>query len=105
LTIAETLVRECPDRLAGWLYRSEALYGLGQIVEATQKLFPALGTDLYKHWQVKYALAQYATQQSQFKAAYAFLQGAFDVADSPELKVKALDDPLLAPLWKKIGEL
>jgi len=105
LTVAETLVMECPDRLSGWLDRSEALFHLNRIEEATQKLFPALGTELYRHWQVKYALAQYACQQSQFKAAFAFLQGAFDVEKSDDLKTKALEDPLLAPLWKKIGDL
>jgi len=105
LTISETLVRESPNRLAGWLDRSEALYRLNRIEEATQKLFPALGTELYKHWQVKYALAQYASQQSQFRAAFAFLEGAFDMAESPDLKMKALDDPMLAPLWEKIGGL
>jgi len=105
LTIAETLVTQCPDRLAGWLDRSEALLRLNRIEEATQKLFPALGTDLFQHWQVKYALARYATQQNQFRAAFAFLQDAFDFADSDDLKTKALDDPMLEPLWKRIRDL
>lgn len=100
--VADSLVRLAPHRLRGWLARSETLHGLGRTREAAQQLGLAMGTEHSGRWEVKYALAQYACQEQRFKAAYAFLKDALDTAESPDLRLKALDDPLLEPLWARI---
>jgi predicted Zn-dependent protease len=44
--VADALVRMAPDRLYGWLSRSEALHGLGRTHQAGRQLALALGTPI-----------------------------------------------------------
>jgi len=103
--VADTLVRQCPDRLRPWLARSEALHGMGKTLDACRQLALVLGTPISNRWEIKYALAQYSCAEGKSKAAYSFLKEALDSAESRDLYLRALDDPMLEPLWKEIGSL
>jgi hypothetical protein len=50
-------------------------------------------------------LACYACQLGNLKQARDWLQKAIDLANTKEVKLMALSDPDLEPLWKEIGTL
>jgi len=52
-----------------------------------------------------YNLACYQSQLGALEGAWRWLGYAMDKADPKEIKLKALDDPHLEPLWRRIGEL
>ena len=54
---------------------------------------------------IPYNLACYACQLGNLKEARQSLEKAFALGDSKQLKLMALDDPNLEPLWKEIGKM
>jgi hypothetical protein len=53
---------------------------------------------------VRYNLACYAAQLGRLADAQAWLARAFEIADDlAQMKLMALDDPDLEPLWKPAG--
>jgi hypothetical protein len=73
---------------------------------------PAAEAVLFVAWQkfplnpiIPYNLACYACQLGRLKNAWGWLEEAFEVGDSKALKLMALDDPDLEPLWAEIGKI
>ena len=54
---------------------------------------------------MRYNLACYECQLGRLEQAKNWLQKAFEVGDSKELKLMALTDPDLEPFRREIGEL
>jgi hypothetical protein len=54
---------------------------------------------------MRYNLACYACQLGNLKEARQWLEKAFAIGDSKQLKLMALDDPDLEPLWREVGEI
>jgi hypothetical protein len=54
--------------------------------------------------EFRYLLAQVATQANQLKLASRHLEAAFLCPEGRELKLRALEDPLLAPVWGVAGD-
>jgi len=52
-----------------------------------------------------YHLAVYGCHLGRPREARKWLERAFDVGDAGQIKLKALDDPDLEPLWAEIGEI
>lgn len=51
-------------------------------------------------WHIHYALAQAEAQLGNFNEAHAALERAFALKD---VRLKALDDPLLKKVWRDYG--
>ena len=49
---------------------------------------------------IRYNLACYMAQQGDFKAAKAWLAQAFAKGDAKQLRLMAMEDPDLEPLWR-----
>jgi tetratricopeptide (TPR) repeat protein len=101
LDIAAALIQLDPDDPLGWVHRSFALHELKRTAEARDNLlrvvdkFPASAT-------MRYNLACYECQLGRLKQAKNWLEKAFEVGESKKIKLMALGDPDLEPLWREI---
>jgi tetratricopeptide (TPR) repeat protein len=103
LDIATALAQLDPDDSFGWIHRSYCLHRLERTLEARDNLlgvvesFPISAT-------IRYNLACYECQLGNLAQAKHWLGKAFALGDPKELKLAALNDPDLEPLWKDIGK-
>ena len=103
LEIATSLVRLDPNNVQSWVALSISLYKTGN----TQQAYETLKRKLSKfsaEWVVYYNLACYAVQLGNVGEAKRFLELAMVLGDEDQVKLRALDDPDLEPLWERIGE-
>lgn len=104
IEVASTVVRNFPDLDQAWVQRSFALHELKRTQEAHDLLLPA-AEKFPKLWVVPYNLACYCAQLGQLKEAYRWLEQAFERGDENHIKLQALEDPDLEPLWADISEI
>ena len=106
LDITTALMAANPERPDNWLNHAYALRRAtgGGLVPAQEVLLKA--------WQkfplnpiIPYNLACYASQLGKLKESWDWLEKAFDIGEPKVLKLMALDDPDLEPLWAEIGEI
>jgi tetratricopeptide (TPR) repeat protein len=76
----------------------------GGVLQAKEILLPAQ-TRFPKVWLIPYNLACYECQLGNQKAAWAWLEMAFELGEPRQLKLMALIDPDLEVLWAKIAEI
>jgi len=98
IAAADALVRFRPEEPEGWIQRSFALHEVERTAEAQEKLRPA-AEKFPKEWQICYNLACYACQLGEMDEARALLERAFTLGDAKQVKLMALDDPDLSPLF------
>ncbi len=104
LDIAAALVQLDPEDPLGWVHRSYALHELKRTAEARDNLlrvvdkFPISAT-------VRYNLACYECRLGRLEQAKDWLEKAFKLGNAKKMKLAALDDPDLEPLWRNIGTL
>jgi len=100
LDIATAIVKMTPDRVWGWIHKAISLRratGGGfekaktLLLEAA-KLFPEEG-------MIQYNLACYCAQLGQLDAAKEYLGKSYELGDAKQIKLRALDDEDLKPLW------
>ena len=104
LDIAAALIQLEPEEPLGWLHRSYALHELKRTDEARDNLLPVV--DKFSGDQtMRYNLACYECQLGRLKQAKKWLEKAFQMGNAKEIKLAALKDPDLEPLWKRIGEI
>jgi len=102
--IGNALVSVSPERPFGLIRRAFALHCLKRTAEAAEVLAPA--TVLFpKEWIVPYNLACYACQMGKQDKARQLLENALDLGYPKLVKMLALADPDLQPLWKDIDEV
>jgi Flp pilus assembly protein TadD len=101
LDIATAIVKMTPDRVSGWVDKALSLRrangggvekAKAVLLEAV-KLFP--GDDM-----IQYNLACYCAQLGQLNAAKEYLEKSYELGDAQQIKLMALDDEDLKPLWK-----
>ena len=102
--IGNALIIVAPDRSFGWIHRSFALHCLKRTQEALDSLIPA-AFHFPNEWHIRYNLACYACRLGNYKEAREWLKFAFDLGDAKQIKLLALADPDLEPLWNDIGEV
>ena len=105
--VAESLVAIAPERSSGWVHRAYAVRRMrgGGIERAEQLLLPALAR-FPKDSLIPYNLACYAAQLGRLDEAWERLQQAIQAeGDAQRIKVRALADKDLEPLWERIGRL
>lgn len=104
LNLARALTRVAPDRLTGWVATANALHGLNQTQRAwntlvsVSKRFPDNST-------VPYNLACYSARLGKVGEACHWLKEALRIDGSPELKLMALRDPDLKPVWENVDTI
>jgi len=101
LDIATAIVKQAPDRASGWIHRAYSLRRTknGGIEKAKKMLEDAAGL-FPKEWLIPYNLACYCAQLGQLDEATKLLQTAYALGDEKQIKLMALDDEDLEPLWK-----
>ncbi len=102
MDIAEAIIKVAPERPFGWIHRSFALHEVKRTQEAWDKLLPA-ALKFPKVWIFSYNLACYACQLGNLEDARQWLVKAFEIGGTSKIKLQALDDPDLEPLWQEIG--
>ena len=89
------------DRVSGWIHKAISLRrangggfesAKALLLEAA-KLFPADST-------IQYNLACYSAQLGQLDVAQEYLDKSYELVDAKQLKLMALDDEDLKPLWE-----
>ena len=107
LEIARTLTNMTPDRRFGWVHLAMTLRKLDRCTEAKAVLLSVL--DRFEaNTTFPYYLACYCASLGQTSEAKGWLERAFAQATGNEerkrLKLRALQDPDLEPLWRDIGQ-
>lgn len=103
--IATAITQLAPERPLGWIHRSYALHELKRTQEAWDNLLQ-VADRFPDELLVRYNLACYASRLGRLQEAKSWLHKAFEVGGDPaRVKLMALDDPDLQPLWKQIGEI
>ena len=101
LDIASAIVKMVPDRAQGWLDKAFSLRRANDggvekaktvLLEAA-KLFP-------DDSMIQYNLACYCSQLGQLDAAKEHLGKSYELGDAQQIKLMALDDDDLKPLWE-----
>lgn len=108
LDIAKALTKIVPERRFGWIHRALSLHKLNRTGEARELLLTVIDKfDL--NATIPYYLACFCCRLGRLEEAKDWLEKAFKAtanqADLARLKLRALDDPDLEPLWKDIGQL
>ena len=103
LDVARTLVQTEPDRSFGWLHQAYALRRVpeGGLQAAWDALLPA-ADQFPKEPTIPYNLSCYACQMGRLDDARTWLRRALDTGDRSGIKLMALSDPDLKPLWVEI---
>lgn len=101
IEVAGTLARLLPNHSFGHVRLAYALHELRRTQEAWNALLPVAGR-FPDQWVIPYNLACYACQMERLDVARDWLERAFALGDAKALKLKALDEPDLVPLWVSI---
>ena len=104
VSIATSIIELEPKNEFGWIHRSYALHELKRTSEARDLLQPALKR-FPKNETIPYNLACYECQLGDVDAARDCLRRAMKLKNPAMIKVQALEDPDLKPLWKEIQSM
>src|SRR5262245_13928258 len=99
----KALTQLAPGRAGSWINFAFALHEMKRTQEAWGVLLP-VATKFPRESTIPYNLACYAAQLGRLVEARDWLAQAFQVGNAKELKLQALDDPDLAPLWQDQGQ-
>ena len=103
LDIAAALIQLNPEDPLGWVHRSYSLHELKRTAEARDNLLRVV--DKFPEDPImRYNLACYECQLGRLEQAKNWLGKAFALGDAKGMKLAALDDPNLQPLWKEISK-
>jgi tetratricopeptide (TPR) repeat protein len=104
LDIASALAQLVPESTLGWIHRSYAFHELKRTEEARDNLLRVVD-QFPREATMRYNLACYECHLGRLEQARAWLEKAFALGNAKGMKLMALVDPDLQPLWKKIGEI
>lgn len=104
LAAATTLTGLQPKDARTWVNRSFALHELKRTLEARDGLLPVLDR-FPQNALMRYNLACYESQLGNLDQAAEWLRQALALPGSTDLKALARQDPDLAPLRAKLGEI
>ena len=102
--IATAITKVAPKRAFGWLQRSFALHELKCTQQARDNLLAVLER-FPKNATIPYNIACYECQLGRLQEAKDWLVKEFAIGDEINIKVMALGDADLMPIWKDIGNL
>lgn len=99
--VAESMILNMPNEAIGWIYRSFALKQMQQTREAVNQLLPA-ARKFSDDWRIAYNLACYNAELGDIAGAWNWLDHAIEIGDVEQIKLEALAEPALEPLWAKL---
>jgi predicted Zn-dependent protease len=102
--ISQVICQLIPDDSFGWIHCAYALHELKRTREAPNVLLPVLNT-FPDDETMFYNAACYYSQLGDRKNAWACLERPIDLVGSTEIKLRALDDSDLEPLWLDIAKI
>jgi len=102
--VAKALTTLLPENSFGWIHRAFSLHELKRTQEAWDVLHP-VADKFPDQFIIRYNLACYACQLGNLKTSFSWLEKAIDLAGKREIRLMALGDSDLEPLWDKIGEI
>lgn len=102
LDIANTLIGLAPEVPEGWIYKGSALVELKRLPEAHETLSQA-AAKFSSDEIVPYDLACVCCAMRRFDESKSWLGKAID-AGGNRIRLRALDDPDLEPLWESLRE-
>ena len=100
--VSKALCELAPDSAEAWICQANTLRNYKGIVDAWSVLLSVVNK-FPKDPIIRYNLACYASQMNLLEEACGWLVQAFELEESVQLKLAALYDPDLQPLWEKIG--
>lgn len=105
LVTARCLIENDPTRSAGWLHQAYALRRVpdGGLQAAWDALLP-VADRFPKEPTIPYNLSCYACQLGRLDDARTWLKRAMRVGNKPNIKIMALSDSDLKPLWNEIKD-
>jgi thioredoxin-like negative regulator of GroEL len=104
LTIAETLADVVPRRPTSWLLLAATLKSMNELEDAYETLVEVVD-ELPDNAAIPFQLACYACDLGDLEEALRWVEETFKRDDSKQMKLDALKQPELEPLWKNIGDL
>jgi hypothetical protein len=100
--VSKALTDLAPESPAAWICHANTVRNYKGVMEAWHTLL-GIVTKFPKDAVIRYNLACYAAQLCLLEEACGWLIQAFDLEEAVQLKVAAIYDPDLQPLWDKIG--
>jgi len=102
--ISRAITELVPDSPHGWIHLAFALHEMQRTKEAWNVLLPVVDQFPQESF-MRYNLACYACQLGLLEEAKLWLEKAFEISDVKKMKLMALEDSDLKPMWKEIGKL
>ena len=102
--IAKAISEILPGSPFGFIHLAFALHELKRSQEAWNVLLPVVDK-FPDEYIIRYNLACYACQLGNRQEAWDWLEKAIELAGKKKVRVMALEDPDLEPLWPKISEI
>jgi hypothetical protein len=100
--VSKALCECAPDCAAAWICQANTVRHYKGVVEAWHLLLK-VAEKFKQDAVIRYNLACYAAQIGLMEDSCGWLVQAFDLEDSTQLKLAAIYDPDLQPLWDRIG--
>jgi len=100
--VSKALTDLAPESPAAWICHANTVRNYKGVMEAWHTLLGIAGK-FPKDAVIRYNLACYAAQLCLMEESCGWLIQAFDLEDATQLKIAAIYDPDLQPLWDKIG--
>jgi hypothetical protein len=100
--VSKALCELAPHSPEAWICQANTLRNYKGVIEAWSMLLGVVNK-FPKDAIIRYNLACYAAQMSLLEESCGWLVQAFEMEEAVQLKLAAIYDPDLQPLWDKIG--
>jgi len=102
--VARAISEMLPDNSWGWFHWAYSLHELKRTKEAQSVLLP-IAAKFPDEYMIQFNLACYACQLGELKEAMQRLEKAIELAGKEDIRLMALDDADLEPIWDQISEI
>jgi predicted Zn-dependent protease len=102
-TIAHGMAALYPDNPSGWVFRSLSLHEMKRTCEAWHSLYPA-SEKFPENSTVSYLMARFSCQMGRIEEATTWLRRAMKNGDAQEVKMTAMEEPDLEPIFEQVGK-
>lgn len=100
--VSKALCELAPHSPDAWICQANTLRNYKGVVDAWSTLLGVVGK-FPQNAVIRYNLACYAAQMNLLEESCGWLIQAFELEESTQLKLAAVYDPDLKPLWDRIG--